>query len=197
MDAVKELEKLIIDNNGILTYKKCKEMGIHHEYLKKYVLENKLNKISRGVYVSPDSWEDKMYIIQLQSKKVIYSHATALYLNELTDRDPIQYDVTVPIGYNVSRLKEKGLKTHSVKKEFYEIGLIKAQTMFGNQVYTYNMERTICDIVKARHKMDSAIFNDAMKMYAGSKKKDIRRLYEYAEMFKVSKLVKRYMEVLL
>ena len=42
---------------------------------------------------------------------------TALYLHDLTDRDPIEWVVTLPSGYNGSKLKEIGMKVYFIKKE--------------------------------------------------------------------------------
>lgn len=197
MYTYKKLDVLIKNKNGVVTFKDCKDNDIHHEYLKKYIILKKLEKVSRGVYITPNTWEDQMYIIQLQSKKAIFSHETALYLHELTDRDPLNYDVTVPSGYNVTCLKNKGLNSHSVKKDFYNLGLVKVKSMFGNTIITYDIERTICDCVKNRNNMDVAMFTDALKFYVRRKDKNIKKLYDYARKFRLEKIINSYMEVLL
>ena len=46
-----------------------------------------------------------------------------LFLHDLTYRDPIQYLVTVPAGYNSRDIQAIGVKVYSIKKEFYELGL--------------------------------------------------------------------------
>ena len=45
--------------------------------------------------------------------------------------------------------------------------------------------------------MDEEIVISAMKNYAAHKDKDLNRLAAYAEKFRVSKILKQYMEVLL
>ena len=42
--------------------------------------EGKLNQVSHEVYVTPDTFEDEMYMLQMKSPKVVFSHETALFL---------------------------------------------------------------------------------------------------------------------
>lgn len=104
--------------------------------------------MTTGVYILPDKFADKMYIYQLRRSKIIYSHETALFLHELTDRDPISYMVTVPTGYNPTRLQQDGFTVFTIKRELHEIGVIKITTIFGNSVAAYDTERTICNCLR-------------------------------------------------
>jgi uncharacterized protein involved in tellurium resistance len=67
----------------------------------------------------------------------------------------------------------------------------------GNTVITYDMERTLCDVIRSRNKMDGQIVIEAIKNYAKNKDKDLHRLYRYAEKFGVKKILYHYLEVLL
>ena len=128
---------------------------------------------------------------------MVYSHGTALYLHDLTDRDPLELSVTVPTGYNTKQLVSEGFTIFSVKTNLYDVGMIKTQTKYGNEVTTYSMERTICDCVRSRRRMDAEIVIVAVKRYARRKDKDIHTLMEMAAMFRIQKIMRAYMEVLL
>ena len=67
----------------------------------------------------------------------------------------------------------------------------------GNEVRCYDAERTICDLLRSRSRIDEETVIIAVKNYVACKNKDLNRLAVYAEKFKVSKVLKRYMEVLL
>ena len=58
------------------------------------------------------------------------------------------------------------------------------------------MERTICDIIRDRNKIDSQIFNTALKEYIKRKDKNLNLLYKYAKEFNILKILKMYLEVL-
>ncbi len=197
MTGIKKLEKLIEKSGGVITTKLAESNDIHREYLRELVKAGKLERVAYGVYITQDVWEDKMLIYQLRKSKMIYSHETALYLHDLTDREPLHYSVTVPNGYNTSRLKKEGLIVRIVKKELFSLGICIKENSFGNDIRTYNMERTICDILRDRNNQDPAIVSDALKRYSRSKNKDINKLMKYAEFFRVENVLRPYLEVLL
>jgi predicted transcriptional regulator of viral defense system len=153
------------------------------------VREGKLERVSRGTYVTPDTFEDEMYTIQIKRQKVIFSHETSLFLHELTDRDPLELSVTIPYGYNGSSLRESGIKVYTVKKSLHLLGVMEVETLFGRTIKAYNKERTICDIARNRNNMDIAILNEAIRRYLESKNKNISLLLRYAKELGVQKVV--------
>lgn len=192
-----ELQSVLKQNGGIVTTAQANEAGVSNERLRLLVHSGDLERVATGIYVLPDEFTDKMYIVQLRRPKIIYSHETALFLHELTDRDPINYMVTVPTGYNPTRLREDGFTVFTIKRELHEIGVTKLTTMFGNSVKAYDMERTICDCLRSRNDLDIAVVTDAIKRYAKRKDKNLNQLMQMAETFKVTKQLRNYMEVLL
>ena len=192
-----ELQSVLNQNGGILTTAQANEVGVSNERLRLLVHSGDLERVTTGIYVLPDEFTDKMFIVQLRRPKVIYSHETALFLHELTDRDPISYMVTVPTGYNPTRLREDGFTVFTIKRELHEIGVTKLTTMFGNSVTVYDLERTICDCLRSRNNLDIAVVTDALKRYAKRKDKNLNQLMQMAETFKVTKLLRGYLEALL
>lgn len=197
MDNAKKLSMFIKSNNGLVTTEDVEDNGIPRQYLSLFVAEGKLHRIAQGVYLSPDAFEDTMYLIQCRSEKIIFSNETALYIHELTDRDPLQYSISLPRGYGIARLRESGLVVYTVKKELHEVGKETTKTIHGRNVFVYNPERTVCDIIRCRNQMDSDMFGTALKRYTSMKSKNLPRLMEYAKLFRTEKLVRQYMGVLL
>jgi predicted transcriptional regulator of viral defense system len=192
-----ELQSVLKQNGGIVTTAQANEVGVSNERLRLLVYSGYLERVTTGIYVLPDEFADKMFIVQLRRPKIIYSHETALFLHELTDRDPINYMVTVPTGYNPTRLREDGFTVFTIKRQLHEIGVTKLTTMFGNSVTVYDLERTICDCLRSRNNLDIAVVTDAIKRYAKRKDKNLNKLMQMAETFKVTKLLRGYMQVLL
>lgn len=197
MTGTEKLEVLMKSSKGVITAKLADAHDIHREYLSEFVRLGKLERIAHGIYITPDVWEDKMLIHQLRKEKMIYSHETALFLNDLTDRDPVAYSVTVPTGYNTSKLNKDGLIVHTIKKELFDLGICTKQTTFGNDIRTYSMERSICDILRDRNNQDAAVVSDALKRYARRPDKDLNMIMKYANLFRVEKILRNYLEVLL
>ena len=72
-----------------------------------------------------------------------------------------------------------------------------AQTPFGHDVPVYDMERTICDVLRSRRHIEMQTFQGALKTYARRGDKDLRTLLRYAKMFRVEKILRQYLGVLL
>ena len=93
MTKFEEIDKLLEQNDGYLFSKDVEKAGISRTYLASYVKERGLEKVSKGIYISPDTWEDELYILQLRYPKVIFFGETALYLPEMIDREYSQITV--------------------------------------------------------------------------------------------------------
>ena len=191
------LQAIAESHGGVLKTSDAVQSGISRPYFLEFIKKYGYVKAGHGIYVSPDYWEDSLYILQLRFPGTVYSYETALYLLGLSDREPIRYEVTVKRGYNTKNLKAAELETYSVTQEYFLLGSTTAKTPFGNTVNVYGAERTICDILTSRSKIEIQDRQTALKLYVKSADKDIPKLMEYAKVFKVEKTIKQYMEVLL
>ena len=174
----------------------AKERGVHGQTLRNMVDAGHLYKIDRVFYSFDEYWDDDLYVIQQRFSRGIYSHDTALYLLGYSDRTPSKYDMTFPQGYNSKKLAEYNLKVRHVKAENYELGITTLVSPMGNEIKAYNLERSLCDILRGSGS-NIELINSAMKQYAYSKERNIPLLLEYAQQLRVKPKVMRYMEVLL
>lgn len=197
MSAFKILDDLICDGNGVLRTADAVSANITKPMLAKYVRERGLERVGYGIYLAPDAWKDGMYLLQLRCPQAVFSHDTALFLHDLTDREPLAYTVTVKSGYNPHRLKDDGVKVYCIKKELHGLGLSQTKTPFGNTVAVYDLERTICDVIRSRSGMDAQTIRDALQQYTIRKGKSLHRLMHYAQAFHIENILRQYLEVLL
>lgn len=191
------IQEILKNNNGIVTTTQVTEAGIPRRCLSIMVESGTIYRVDRGIYALPEVWEDELFFLQYRFSKGIFSHETALYLHGMTDRTPIQFTMTFPFGYNTGSVKKQGIIAKLSTQKTYELGIITMPSPSGNAVKVYDIERTLCDIVKARHRGDIQVINQAMKTYAISKNKDIAKLMNYADSLRVKPKILKYMEVLL
>lgn len=185
------------ENNGYITTKEAKDLEINSTFLTNLVNNKQLEKVGTGIYKLPEYPIDNFYILSKVSKKMCYSHATSLYLHNMSDRIPLIYDVTVPYNYSGNLLKNKNVTLRYVKNDVFELGKIDIKTINDLTVKCYDLERTICDIIKDKKHIDKEIYAKALKEYAKSKNKNIFKLVKYARILGVEKEVIEVMEVLL
>lgn len=184
-------------NNNVITTAQVVELGFSRYLLSKYEKEGLLERERQGVYVLPNSVHDDMYTLMLRSGKIIFSHDTALFLNGLSERTPFMHSVTIPNNTRVSKVIQEECVCYYIKPELHQIGMTIRKTTLGNEVRCYNAERTICDLLRSRNRLDEETVIGAVKNYAASSDKDLNLLAVYASKFRVNKELKRYMEVLL
>lgn len=108
-----------------------------------------------------------------------------------------KYQLTIPSYYNTKLLKNKNYQFFYLKEELYEIGITEMKTPYGNKVKVYDLERTICDIIRNKKKIEIALFTDAMKRYADRKDRNSIKLHKYAKIFNIEDELRKYLEVLL
>lgn len=192
-----QLEELLEKNDGLLMRADTLNHGVSNGTFYNFVKKKQLQKIAKGVYLAPDAYPDEMYVLQTRYPRAIFSHDTALYLHDLSEREPVPLSVTVSSSYNAGSLSEGGTRVHYVKEPWYKLGMCVMDSPEGNPIRVYDRERTICDTVRKRSAMEPSAFNYAMRSYAQSRKKDLRRLGEYAEAMNIDSQVRDALEVLL
>ncbi len=197
MGAIEEILNMAKENNGTVTSAMVDGAGFSRGNIKYLVDNGMLEKTARGIYILPEVWEDEMYHLQNRFKRGIYSHETALFLFDLTDRTPNRYYMTFPLNYNLTKAKNENIRCMQCKADLYELGITEAVTPGGNTVRVYNVERTLCDILRTYSHIDIQIVSEAYKRYATRKEKNIPLLSEYAKKFRVEDKVRNYLEVLL
>lgn len=197
MTKTEKLFNLIQLKNGYLAISEAQKLGISRTYIKEYVSANKLERVARGLYKLSDAWGDELYVFALKNEKIIYSFDTALMLNGLTEREPADIFITVARSYNASHLRAAGIIVNYVRDEWLNLGRTVAKTAFGNEVAVYDMERTICDIIRVKNKKDPQMFTYALKEYVKSTNKNLAKLIKYAKIFGVETELRQYLGILL
>jgi predicted transcriptional regulator of viral defense system len=196
-DPLEIIRSILRSQNGRLLTSDLVPYGIPRTYLSIMEKNGEIQRISRGVYSIANVLFDEMVTLQARYKVAIFSHETALYLFGLTDRTPLFYSVTVPAGYNATSLKASGAKVYFVNRNLYQLGLTTTKSPHENDVKTFNLERTICDVLRSRNQIDIQFITVAMKRYVSKGEKNIDLLYSYARQFRIQKIVRNYIEVLL
>jgi predicted transcriptional regulator of viral defense system len=196
-NPIGKIREMLKAQNGFLVTSDLRRYGIPRTYLSILERKGEVQRISRGVYSAAGHLIDEMAGIQARYKAAVFSHETALYLLGLSDRTPLFYSVTVPAGYNATSLKASGAKVYFVNRELHQLGSIKVKSPHGNDITTFNLERTICDVLRNRNQIDVQQITESMKRYVRKKERNIDLLNSYSRQFKIQNIVRKYVEVLL
>ncbi len=196
MTILEILNNILVKNNGVILTRDVIEAGISKPTFYVYAEKMGLEKISHGVFAKVNQETDRLYFFSLRSSLAIFSHETALGLHGFQANDQ-PLCITLPTGYNPSNYTKMGVKVYTVKKDLYDLGKIDYVTDFGHIVPIFDLERTICDLIRSRNKLGDGIMQEYFKQYVKRNDKDLKKLTHYAFRFRIEKLLKNYLDVLL
>ena len=197
MNTNRNIRRVMAKHGGIATTAQIEAAGVNRVHLKSLVADGRIVRERRGVYVVPDFVEDDMVRLQSKYPKGVFSLGTALWLHKITDRTPIRYSLTFPRGYHAASLKNENIDRVFAEKELWGIGIVEVKNAFGDIVRAYDMEKTICDVLRKYGSLDVQLITDALRQFVARRDKDLNRLSRYAALLRVEKPLRRYLEVLL
>ena len=83
-------------------------------------------------------------------------------------------------------------------EELIELGKIMIKSPQGQNVFCYDAERCICDLLKDKDNQDIETIKYAITEYLNNKnERDLPKLMEYAKKFNVEADISKYLEVLM
>jgi len=188
---------LLNKNSGYLTAKTARQNGVSNVVLQRMAKRGLIERAAHGLYIGADNFPDPYFITQYRCPKGIFSHETALFLHDLSDRVPLQLMMTIPSGWNSKLLLRDDLMFFYSSPKNMQLGAGKTVTPFGLEVVAYDAGRTICDCLRCVDKLDKDLVLTALKRYIKDPGNDKAKLLEYAAALKIRDLLIKYMEVLL
>lgn len=195
---IKILKELATQENGMMTTSQIEKAGISRVLIPAFINEGILIKESRGIYYYADEFPDDLRIIQANNPRVIYSYGTALYLWDMSDRTPHVWDISVPQGFNATRLKKdnKNIRFHYINADKWSVGITETLSADGNKVRLYDKERCIIDLIRKKDKIEKQLYLQALREYFNDKTNDHAQLIRYAKIFHIEQPVRDYMDIM-
>ena len=197
MTTLEVLKEISNENNGLILTKTATTKGVSRASLSQLCKDGKITRIANGQYVLSEDLNDEILSLGVRSNLIVFSHETALFLNGISDRTPFEHTVTIPSSKTLARSISGECKIYYIKDELHGLGKTQLITPMGNKVWAYDMDRTICDIVRSRSRMADETFITSIKNYAASSNKNLSNLSIYATKMGILSQVRQYLEVLL
>ena len=198
MNYVETMERILSSNGGYITRRDIDEKGIPSIYLSRFVASHALRQIERGFYASQEWIVDRYVVFQYTYPKYIYSFNSAVFLHGLGDILPNYLEVTGPLNYRPFPKAKEGVFTHTdTRNDTYHLGITLVDTGLGNKVKAYDMEKTLCDFIRNKEKVEFETYVKAIRSYARRKEKDVNRLMQYAKAMRIEDKVRSVMEVMI
>lgn len=192
MKSIEEYKAIFDKYNGLARTQQLQEDGLAYRPLQKLIEQGYVEKVRYGYYrwVNHDDFGEAGLIKCLFPDAVLCLD-TALRYYGYSDRTPGEWHLAVDKYSGRSRfnIDYPFVKPYYLEPSTLELGLTEGD-IDGHTVRIYDRERTICDCLRYRNKMDKEIFNKAIRTYIDDPGKNIPKLMEYAGPLRVKKTVK-------
>lgn len=188
----------IAKRKGVIGASDLKTLGISRNYLYSLNREGKLQKVARGLYELPDNQTTEHSTLIEVMKRVpnaVVSLISALSYYDLTTQLPHEVWITVPRGAWRPKIEYPALNLTYASKEIYSYGISKFK-INGVEIKIYSPAKTIVDCFKFRNKIGLDIAIEALKRAWESKKVSMDELTKAAQVCKVAKIIRPYLEAI-
>lgn len=178
------------EHGGILKTSELKELGLSSRQIKKLLEEGEIAKIKYGFYELADEVNpEEVMIARLFPDAVIFLESALLHYH-YTDRIPSAWQIAVDRNSEKSQynIDYPLVKPFYQESKFLSIGVTIFEIQ-GVHVKIFDRDRTMCDIMRFEKKLEKEVFNNAVLRYVKDPQQNIRRLFEYAEIFNITKKV--------
>ena len=196
MDIKKRLIYDAFENNdGLLNFNQVKQLGLSYYTLNLMLANAEIYSDGRGLYSLPNVYVDEWFGIQHRFPKGIFSLDSALWLHGLSLTVPFQPTLSFPYGTNTKNIKQNNILP-IVLRSYYDIGFEQLERQPKQSIFVYSRERTLAECLRPIYKMDIQLISTAFQIYFKNGQYNLDELYYYGKLFKVTRKLQSYIEVL-
>lgn len=183
-------------NGGILRTYQLNELGFYSRQINKLLENGHITRVKRGVYELTDNiYPEEVTIARLFPNAVIFLES-ALMIYGYTDRIPLSWQIAV------DRNSEKGqykidyplIDVFYMEPKLLNVG-VDINQIENVDVKIFNRDRTICDVLRYKNKIEREVFSNAVQRYVKDPKKNIENLLEYSKILNLKNKVQTYIGV--
>lgn len=183
-------------HGGVLKTSELNDLGLSSRQINKLMEERIISRIKHGFYELTDYiTREEVIISRLFPEAVIFLESAMMHYG-YTDRIPSAWQIAVDrysktTQYNIDYPL---IEPYYLEPKFIDIGIDTIQ-VDGVKVRIYDRNRTICDALRYEKKLEEEVFTNAIKGYIKDPKKNVRNLFEYAEIFNIKNKLQTYIGV--
>lgn len=191
--------KVFRRKGGVLRTKDAITAGIHPRTL--YALRDAglIEALSRGLYRLVDSRpleSPDLMTVASRVRQGVICLISALSVHDLTTQIPHEIYVALPRGAERPRLRYPPLRPFWFTGKAYTEGITRHR-LDGTIIPVYSPEKTLADCFKYRTTIGLDTVKEALRRYMRRGKVDVEAIMHYAEICRVAKIVRPYLEAML
>ncbi len=180
-------------NGGILKTSQLNELGYSSRQIKRMLNIGIINRIKYGFYELSDYISrEEVILTKLFPESVIFLESALVYY-EYTDRIPSAWQIAVNRSSKTTQydIYYPLVTPFYLEAKFLDVG-VTTILIDKVKIKIYDRDRTICDVLRYENKLGAEVFSEAIQRYIKDPKKNVRKLFEYADIFNINNKVQMY-----
>lgn len=183
----------------MLRSKELESRGISRESLRRATRMGEVERIGRGLYTLPGAPATEhhslvMAVTRIPSARI--SHLSALAFHGLTTQNPREVWLTLPRTVRVPEEAALPLRVVRCQVDALDEGL-EWHGIEGAKVPVYSVARTVVDLFRQRNKIGIDVAIEALREAWLGRRFQLKELNRLAEKFRMTRVMKPYLESLL
>ncbi|MCI4649203.1 type IV toxin-antitoxin system AbiEi family antitoxin domain-containing protein [Phaeodactylibacter sp.] len=189
------INQLFAASGGVLSTTQLNNAGYSYYAIKKLLKDGTIERIRHGWYrhltLADNEWEE---VNALVKDGVFCLHSSA-QLHELSTFVSGAYQVAIDWKRRIRLPAYPPVKLYYWKDEQYTLG-ISQKIVDGAKLSVYDMEKTVCDFLKARNKLGLEAVKEVTQHYFDHPEQDINKLMRYARKLGIYSVARQYFELM-
>ena len=196
MKSIKEQVLEYVERSGVVRSRDLNKLAMPACYLNVLEQEGKIQKLSRGLYASIEyEFDERQSYIEI-CKRV--PHATlcllsALNFYDMTTQNPYQVWIAVNRRAKHPKIDYPPIRVMRFSGKALTEG-IETVTQQGSEIRVYCAAKTVADCFKYRNKIGTDVALEALRDGLSKKLFTLKELHYYAQICRVQKVMKPYIE---
>ena len=173
--------------------------GIHRNTLYGMLEAGLIERLSRGLYRVTDSeplGNPDLVTVAKRVPKGVICLISALAYHDLTTQIPHEVHIAVPRNAEPPRLDYPPIRSYRFSGSAFSTG-IETPRIDDIPVRIYNPEKTLADCFRYRNRIGLDTVLEALRLYKERRRVRVDNLLKYAEVCRVARVMRPYLEAIL
>ncbi|GAB3900019.1 type IV toxin-antitoxin system AbiEi family antitoxin domain-containing protein [Spirosoma agri] len=182
-------------NDGIIRTKQLRKAGFTHFQLNQLIQTGEVLKVKQGIYKWNDSNQSELAEVAHIVPEGIFCLYTACQYYELSTFVASSYHLAIPKKSKVVLPDYPPIKLYYWETDSYQTGQTEIK-QDGVSIRMYDLEKTVCDIIRQRNKVGLDIVKEVVVTYLQRTDRNLAKLVEYAGELGLKNYVSNYLNIL-
>lgn len=197
-NAIRRATRVFVQAGGTLRTREAAERGVHYSTLYGMRDAGRLEQLSRGVYRLSELQGPSKYDVVAVAQRVpgaVLCLVSALDFHEIGTQIPSGVNIAIGPKDRSPRLDYPPIRVYRMSGDALTAG-VEEHSIDGTTVRVFNLPKTVADCFKFRNKIGLDVALEALRETVRTRRATRDAIMEYAEIDRVSRVVRPYLEAM-